>query len=520
MQNKIIKILISFCFLFVFGNPFYGSLQVEADSNNNHVMLVYDSENTTDEANKNIDALQRALTSMNLRVKTVNQSEYKPGMLTDKYIGIVSMVNWKQVGFTNKDFLKDRKNFSGIKLHIGNNLSNEEISSFGAQSSHLYQQQFILKNGGSSQLLPFSETITVLNDLPADSQTIGTLSTQQKNQKTYGYGIISGKNGYIPYFSSSGLSYLTSVEMISKLFSKQGSFQPILTITGVTPVSNLKILDKVSQFCYKNSIPFAISTTSVANNTGMRAFTRFASELRNVENRGGVIFIKSPDVGGAGAESANELRQDLTSYIVSLAKYQVYPIGISTDGFWNQDKVLRSNFLMSANHWVLLPDSNTTYIEKDNNSQISDMSYLGISASSLNSVKKTYSTKFSTPTAITVSLPHSNKELTNFKEQINKLHFSWFDPMDNEMSTSINTGTSTVSFKNGNYFVNGKQEDIGTSDSSSVFNETVKTKPLLSNYFNIQGNVLTILFIVVAIVLIIFILLGRRIYWNRFNKRK
>ncbi|WP_125568665.1 hypothetical protein [Companilactobacillus insicii] len=519
MQNKIFRLLfVSFALLFFvsFSNP----EPVQATDTDDYVMLVYDSKNTTAGSEKQIDALQRALTSMNLRVKTVDQADYKSGMLTKKYFGVISMVNWKQMGFTNKKFLKDRNNFSGIKLHIGNDLSGYEASELGAKSVDLYQQQLILENKKSNQMLPFSETITVLDNLSKESQMIGTLRTQQADQKTYGYGVINGKYGYLPYFSSKGLSYLTAVEMIAKLFSKQGSYQPILTVTGVTPVSDLKILDQVSQFCYKNSIPFAVSTTSVSNNTGMKAFARFVSELRNVENRGGVVFIKSPEVGGAGVGSANELRQDLTSYVVSLAKYQVYPIGISTDGFWNQDKILRKNFLMNANHWLLLPNGKVTYIDQDNNSQIAHTSFLGISASSLNSVNKSYETRFSTPTAIYIPLPHSNKELVDFKEQINKLDFSWFNPMEVKMSTAINTGTSTVSFRDGNYFVNGKQENIGTADSSSVFSEKIKEKPLLSNYFNIQGSILTILFVIVTIVLIIFILMGRRIYWNRFNKRK
>ena len=518
MQNKIVKALILISFIFVL--EFNTSTDVKADSTDNKVMLVYDSKNTTAKSEIQIDALQRALTSMNLRVKTLSQFQYKSGMLTNKYIGVISMVNWRQVGLINKDFVTDRKNFSGIKLHIGSNISTDETSSMGAKSIDLYQQQFILKNKGSSQVLPFSETITVLDDLPDSAQNIGTLSTQQSNQKTYGYGVINGSNGYLPYFSSSGLGYLTAVEMISKLFGRQGSYQPMLTITGVTPVSDLRILDQVSQFCYKNSIPFAVSTTSVSTNTGMKSFARFTSVLRNVENRGGVIFIKSPEVGGARVDSANELRQDLTRYIVSLAKYQVYPVGISTQGYWNQDKVLRKNFLMSADHWILLPNSDVAYVEEDNNSQVVEQSFLGISASSLNSVKKNSETRFTTPTSVLMPLPHSNKEFVDFKEQINKLDFSWFSTMEVSMSTAINAGTSTVSFKNGNYFVNGKQENIGTADSSSIFNETIKPKPLLSHFFNIQGSVLQGLFVIVAIVLVIFILMGRKIYWNRFNRRK
>ncbi len=489
-----------------------------ADSNK--VMLVYDSKNTTNKYDVKVDALQRSLTSMNLQVKTLSQSDYKSGMLDDKYSGIITMINWRQVGLTNKSFIQDRSKFSGVKLHIGDELTNEEAEQFEAKSTRLYQQQLILKNKGASQVLPFSETIDVLTDLPSGSKQIGTLSTQQKGAKSYGYGVIVGNNGFLPYYDSKGLSLLTADEMIAKLFYRAGSYQPLLTITDVTPVSDLKILDSLSKFCYKNSIPFAVSTTTVSSNTEMKAFNKFTAVLRNIENRGGVIFIKSPEIGGPGINSANDLRQRLTSYVVSLAKGQVYPIGISSEGFWNQDRILRKNFLMDADHWILFPNKQIVYVDEDDDAQSVKKSFFAISASSLNSVKKTEETRFSIPTAVTIPLPHSTKELTDFKEQINKLNFAWFDPMEMTMSTSINTGTSTVSFKNGNYFVNGKQESIGTADSSSVFNETIKQKPLLSNYFNIQGNVLTILFVIVAIVLIIFILIGRKIYWNRFNKRK
>ncbi|APX73172.1 hypothetical protein M5C72_08800 [Companilactobacillus allii] len=517
--NKLSKLVSLLCLPLLF--YVFSTQLVKAEAaTSNKVMLVYDSKNTTDQYDVKVDALQRSLTSMNLQVKTLSQNDYKSGMLTKKYVGVITMINWKQVGLTNKTFIKDRSKFSGIKLHIGDELTSEEKTQLGAKSTRLYQQQLILKNKNTSQVLPFSETIDVLQDLPSGSQQIGTLSTQQENAKIYGYGVINGNYGFLPYFDSKGLSLITATEMIAKLFNRAGSYQPLLTITDVTPVSDLKILDQLSKFCYENSIPFAISTTTVSKNTEMKAFSKFTAVLRNIENRGGVIFIRSPEIGGPGVDSGNDLRQRLTSYVVSLAKGQVYPIGISSEGFWNQDKVLRQNFLIKADHWILLPNKQVVYVSEDDDAKAAKQSFFAISASSLNSVKKTEETRFSTPSAVTIPMPNSSKGLVDFEKQVNKLKFSWFDPMSTSMSTSITTGTSTVSFKDSNYFVNGKQEEIGTADSSKIFNETIKTKPVLSNYFNIQGNVLTILFIIVAIILIVFILIGRRIYWNRFNKRK
>lgn len=63
---ELICVMLGLFFISWFSTP----INVQA-ANNNRVLLVYDSQNTSAAANQNIDALQRTLTSMNLRVKTV-----------------------------------------------------------------------------------------------------------------------------------------------------------------------------------------------------------------------------------------------------------------------------------------------------------------------------------------------------------------------------------------------------------------------------------------------------------------
>lgn len=514
MKNKLLFI---WSFLLVFISiSILKPVDVKASTQNEKVLLVYDSENNVYHGEKKIDSLQRALASLNLPVKTVPQDEYKKGMLKN-YYGVITLINWRQVGMTNKTFIQDRDDFNGIKLHIGDNLTNKEATQLGGVAQRVYQQQFILKINNDEQLLPFSETMSVLNGLNDQSKTVGILATQEENQKEYPYGVINGNNGYLPYFSTSGLSSLAAIETIAKLFKRTNKYSPMLTITNVTPYSNLKILDAFSLYCYRKGISFAINASSVSDNTQMKAFTKYTSVLNNIENRGGVIFSQMPIVGAPPVSSGPELDQIVTSYMVSFARENVYPIGISSYGYWNQDKILRNNALKKADNLILLANEKVVYVKQDNDALATKRIFYGMPISSLKKVKKTYSTKFSSPTALTVSLPDSINGLYDLEQEIDGLDLDWYDPMN--LTAHVDAGTSTMTFKHGSYYMNGQKEDIQNSrDTNDIPSYATKPKALFSKYFNIQGNMLMIFFAVVLLVLVIFIFLGRRIYKNMFKR--
>ena len=181
------------------------SRTINAATNHNRVLLVYDSQNDVKNDKKNIDALQRSLTSMDLRVKTVSQADYKKGTLDKKYLGVITMINWRQVGLINREFINDRDKFSGIKLHIGENLTQTEINQLGIKVQKVYQQQFILKKDSNREQLPFSQSITVITQQANGASQVGTLSTQQTDQRSYPFGYIKGKQGYLPFFTNKGL---------------------------------------------------------------------------------------------------------------------------------------------------------------------------------------------------------------------------------------------------------------------------------------------------------------------------
>lgn len=515
------KLILGIFFSLVLSLIFIPTVNVQA-ADNNRVLLVYDSQNDVNEDKKNIDTLQRSLTSMNLRVKTVEQSDYKKGTLdNNKYTGVITMINWRQLGLINQDFINDRDEFSGTKLHIGENLTANETNQLGVKAEKIYQQQLVLKNDTNKELLPFSNSITVITEKADDSQQVGTLTTQQSDQKTYPFGYIRGNQGYLPFFASDGLSLMTEMQLIGQLFGRVGKYQPLLTITNVTPYSDLKLLDALSKFFYKNEIPFAVSTVSVSENTEMKAFSRFTAELRNIENRDGIIFLQTPMVSSNSDTDGKILEQNFATYIVSLARHQVFPVGISSHGFWNQDKVLRNNSLNYADHWLLLPDDQkVTYIKQDNDAQITKQSFFAMSATSLNNVKKDTSTSFVIPTALTISMSDSKQGLEHVENEIRNLNLSWYDPVSDNLQTEINTASTVLNYHQGKYFANGRSEAIQSTNyiGDREFSDGKPTS-LFSNYFKVQGNILAVFFVIVMVILLSFIYVGQRIYWNRFKRK-
>lgn len=518
--NKGIKFSLVMSLMLILFSLFNFSRTINAATNHNRVLLVYDSQNDVKNDKKNIDALQRSLTSMDLRVKTVSQADYKKGTLDKKYLGVITMINWRQVGLINREFINDRDKFSGIKLHIGENLTQTEINQLGIKVQKVYQQQFILKKDSNREQLPFSQSITVITQQANGASQVGTLSTQQTDQRSYPFGYINGKQGYLPFFTNKGLSLIVQTQMIAQLFDRVGKFQPLLTITNVTPYTNLRTLDELSKFCYKMGIPFAISTTSVSENTEMKAFDRFTAVLRNIENRGGIIFLQTPEVS-SGVDTAGQLlNQKFLTYIVSLARQQVFPVGISSAGFWNQDKVLRNNSLKYADHWLLMQDgTKVTYVNQDNDAQIAKQSFFAMPAASLNDVKKSDSTTFTIPTALTINMPYSQKELEHVESEIKNLPLNWYNPVEDGFSSEINTETTSLKYNHGDYLVNGKLEDIQNTnlDLNKQFSDG-KPNSLFKDYFKVQGNILAVFFVIIMIILLIFIFIGQKVYWNRFKR--
>jgi uncharacterized protein YdaL len=500
---------------------------VQAAENSKQVLLVYDSQNVADHGQAKIAAVQRILTGLHVRVTTMAAEDYRAGELAD-YSGLVTLINWPQTKLDNAAFVRDRNRFNGPQLHIGMNLTATEAQRLHAHRTNLYQQQFSLQaaHQGVQQLLPFKTSLTTLTDLPTDARTIGWLTPQSLNDRRYPYGTIVDRNGYLPFLSTGGYAFMLATQTIATLFGTSGHYQPLLTIAKVTPYSNLELLDQLSAWLYAQGIPFAVSTTTVGDNGSFKAYQRFAKVLRRVENRGGVIFLKTPVVGGVTASSGPGLNKLMNSYLIQFAQNQVYPVGISSSAYWNQDRVYRTNSLAKANQVLLLPNpATTTYAHQDNQATIFKQAFYGISATSFESVKQGANLSrsgldFAIPTALTMTMPNRQASLEDVTRRIHRMNYQWYDPTQQMPQTLIKAGTATIGYHQGTYFLNGA--------ATQVTNEAPKTQTLapvkpaqswMNRFFKTQGVVLLVFFSLTLGIFGLFIVIGRRVYLNMFKPK-
>ncbi|WP_054655569.1 hypothetical protein [Lentilactobacillus kisonensis] len=433
-----------------------------------HVLLVYDSQNSATQSYKKIDSLQRLLTSHQLSVKTIAESQYRSGMLrTNKYAGVITMVNWPQNPINNRQFQRDRQTFSGIKLHIGGILTRQEASQIGGRFTTLHHQQLtLIDSRRNSQLLPFTSTMTVFKkDDSKRTESFGTLTTQEANQRKFVDGVVRQHFGYLPFYSTDTLNLQIVSQLIAALFqTKSGKHQPLLTITNVTPYSNLKLLNQLSRDLYEQGIAFAVSTTTVETNTELSAFKQFTKVLRNIETRNGIIFLKTPIVSAYQSDQS-KLNQLMVAELTSLGQNHVFPVGISTDGFWNQDALYRNQGLKVADHVLLLPNSQKKHqLASEGNSQVFKQSYYALAGNHLLTVQHQRKTAFQTPTAITFSMPTTRVGLRDLERKVSRLSYRWFNPQT-QLTSQIEFGSANYQYRQGNYFLNGSLVDVTQAGS-------------------------------------------------------
>lgn len=494
------------------------------------VLLAYDSQNINAKAEKQVDSLQRLLTSLNLEVHTIAIDQYHAGDLERyQFQGVVTMINWPQTKFKTDAFIKDRQKFSGIKLHIGPKLVADERAALGVDVKSVYHQQFNLVDDKLQQLLPFSSSLQVVTH--TNGQTFGTLKAQTPhNQPEYPYGIVSGKSGFLPYYQRSGLSFLVASRLISQLFLGETQTRPpLLTITNVTPLSDLKKLNQLSQFLYRQGLPFAVSATSIQFNTKLPAFHRYMVALQNIENRNGIVFLQTPRVYDTSKKTGKQLGQVMYQQLSDLTDNQVFPVGISTANYWNQDTVYQTRALGFSDHILLLPnptDQAQVYAQQSNVSGVYQQAYYALAEHSLATVKsgtdltQQYELGFSAPTAITLALPSTTKGLISMEKRIKHIRWHWYNPATANLTTNLTLGRQTFRYQSGSYFLNNKLVVIPTLD---VHQPTSKKKATytaaMNGFFDFQSQVLVIFIIVALLVLSVFYFIGRRVYRNMFRRK-
>ncbi|WP_125767902.1 hypothetical protein [Lapidilactobacillus wuchangensis] len=505
--------------------------QVGAKTNEQTVLFVYDSVNAKDHGDQKIQALQRTLTTQNQPTKTVAMADYKRGEL-NQYQAVITLVNWSQkTSVTGKyqKYWQDLAGFSGKKLHIGPNLQNFERQSFTGVWQQVTHQQYQLLDDHSQakQLLPFTNECTLLQPT-ANQFTAGELINQAHQEQTYPYGVVQGEQAYLPFYQATGLMAIVATRLISQwLTATSQDIPPLLTITNVTPMSSFKELRELIDFLHRQDIPFAVSATSVQTNTELPEFRRYTKILRLIENSGGVIYLQVPYVYTSQPDQLPVLRSVMAAQLKALVKEAVYPVGISAPSFWNQDHVYQQAGLSHSKQVLLLSNPETiSYQDYSATNQIFGQTLSSIPAKSLANIKRDgeldiAKLRFSIPMAITIATPTDQLTLKQAKKQIQHLTMPLANPALLNQTGRVNFGKHQITYHQDKYYLDGKYQNLTKQDVSltePVRQET--TAGTLNNFFKFQDRALMIFLLLVLVILLSLMIVGRRIYRDKFRHKK
>lgn len=494
------------------------------------VMLAYDSENVSGGQTGDLYAVERLLTTAGVRIQTVNIANYRRGMLSrGHYDGVVTLINWPQLRLTNQSFMRDRDQFTGVRVHLGPNVTANEAQAAGVTLRTVYRQQFILHDAQSNtqQLLPFSADQQVIASTTAGSTTLGTL-TRQNGTTQYPFAAVHGQTAVMPYFTTSGMNIMLAEEMFAAVWGRHTTSAPLLTITGVTPYTNMRVLRQLATYLQNRGINFAVSVAGVYTNTDLPELDRYARTLRAVELAGGVVLLHNLAVGDPGNSSASRqaLRNHTQAMVTALANRGVLPVGMSVEAYWNQDAVLRTDGLSQPQTVVLMGNEQTVVnVDHDGRGRTFANAYYALPGRKLTSTKMgsalaKSSLQFALPTAITFGLPDSGRGLSDLERTISRFNGSWQSPAAS-WRTQFTVGSTTIAYNHGQWQLNGQAQSITAGQSASA-GATTPAKPReawYNRYFQLQSTVMWVFFGVTLTIMLVFIAVGRSIY-RRMYRRK
>lgn len=518
-MKKIMMFLVS-----LFIGCLLGSVSVEG-ATNDQVLLVYDSLNLANEQGDTVDSLQRLLTSLGVEVDTVQEKDYLPGMLnTDAYAGVISLVNWAEKGLVSETLIKDRSRFTGKKLHIGMGLAADEEASFTGTFQELSHRQYTLiqQENVFQQSLPYQDQSLVLTT--KSGEIFGKLKTQEVTEEEYPFGVIQGKNAFLPIYTNQGAVFLQSAELIQAWLGKNASYEPILTFRGFHPFYDMTLASDFIDELSQRSLNYIVSTTTVNTNNQLQAYEVFIDVLQKIQ-RSNLIFLSVPAVNGADVRDGRVLAPLLEEEISLLVSGDVYPVGLTAPGYWNQDQEYREDALAETKTLILEGNpavDQQYYRRQDNRSETYDTAFYSIDGMALEGIEwlgeQGYPDyQFPMPTSLAYLFPSTQEEVTDTLKKLATSPFDFGKKYDSNYHFVVSTVTQEIQYQHGQLQLNG--ENVSRF---MLHEETIVAKEayqgLFAQLFRQLNNGLILFIAVVMIVIVILFISGARRYAAKYRQ--
>lgn len=501
------------------------------------VLLVYDSLRQGTDKSQEVHSIERLLSSFQYQVTSKGMDEYKQGEIKkEKYDAVITMINWPQMPLENKTFYKERDAFKGKKLHIGGNLTQNEMKNFSNQWDFLEQQNYkIIDNHGMyDEVIGLEKYVVAPINISKKEKIVSYMQANMSpnHKKNYPYGLIEGKNAYLPFYHREGATFLSASELFAKWLGIHQQYDPYVAILDFTPLSNMEIAKQFVNKMEKLENEIIIGATSSAANTDLNTFKVYLSLLRQFSlNKQSVVYLNTPALNNVG-DTNNQLMSIMQQEVSTFIENSIFPLGISAPAYWNFDSFYQNSALSFAQATLLYEfDKTPVYHTKTNTSLVYPVMFYDIKASQLENINWHINgkyTDFRFPMPVTISYPFPND-----KEQLNKMYHNILnDPFPPTSSylytfkTGVSTQTQSIIGMDGRITLNGEpivNLNLGQlKERREKFEKNAKkmqqqaSVTVEKNAMNRLNDILVIVIVVTLIILIIMLFIGRKLYRRMF----
>lgn len=516
-MRKLVLVFLSF----LAGTVLFSAKTEAADTD--RVLLVYDSLNFADSGEEKVDSLQRLLTSLGVRVDTVQDEDYLKGTLReDIYTGVISFVNWSEKGIRSEEFIQDRAVFTGKKLHIGMDVAADEEESFSGNFKQLSHRQYSLhhqKNQYQQQLDYQDQSLILATDV---GTIFGTLHTQELEEKSYPFGVIQEEAAFLPMYDTEGAVFLQAAELIQQWLGENESYKPMLTFKGFTPLNDMKVADAFIDKINQMALYYALSSTSTQQNNDLLTYQVFTGILANAQ-KSGLFFLEVPAANSADLNDGHALRGIMEEQISLLVSGSLYPIGISAPGYWNQDTQYRADALSYGKTIILEANPSTDnihYRAQDNRSAVYETAFYSLPLKSLENVEWARNSNYTKyafpfPVSLAIDFPVDESAEAVALAQIENSVFDFGQNYDANYHFQVQTQTQNIEYIDGRLVLNGQTVSQFVADEQPELPKE-EFKGLFANFFRRVNSGLIWFIGIVLVVLVFLFIQGNRNYKSKF----
>lgn len=479
------------------------------------VLLLYDSLAKGTSREGNVAVMRQLLAAYRVQVTALSLDRYTRGTM-QSYGKVITMINAADLDIANEAYKTDLAAFPGDYMHIGGNLPNRISDAWQGALTRTGGQSIRLDAGRNSQSNIHSGPLTLVT---SNSGIYGTITVEGGSGR-YPYGVREGRNTYVPYMEKGNLSELAAANVLKRWLQLETAGHTYAVIKDITPFSDFRLLEGLTDRLYEAGIPFVGSIRPVISNTDYPAMKRYIEALKYMQSRNGSILVQAPVVLDGVSRSGQLLRTRMEEFIAVLAGHQVAPLGIGAELYWSYDAAYAEGGMGFFDSAILFPDELPLPIEPTDTSKAFSSALYSMPVSDLHRMER-YSgamPAFPMDTAVTVDFTDNKQQLLAAVRTLIDSRIPFADYKSGRRE--VRTGAHHITSADGALTINGNrlQLDYAPSIVSGDYKYQEETRKSFTRMFQVQNRFFIVVIGAALIVFGVFLVAGRRLYKRKFMK--